>query len=197
MTTATPTSTTATRTDAPPLPTGPAWDFFSARHPGVDQARIARRWQDGATLYRTGKVGAPDANGTRIVRSQNADDPNRPMEQPGSYTVNVAIYRPREYACNCPDWQYRGGYAGFCKHICAVWHTVAATCIQRQMERIAASVTADLLAANREEFTHLLVAIASHDGKAARLAAARLAGWPARQRNRNLKQGERRMKVAA
>src|SRR5947207_2738568 len=112
------------RTDAPALPTGPAFDFFITRHPEVDQARIARRWQDAVELYHTGHVGQPNEHGTRIVTAQNCDDPNRPQDAPSSYTVNVAIYAPRAYACSCPDWTYRGGSQGFCKHTLAVWIAV-------------------------------------------------------------------------
>ena len=180
------TTATATRTrtaEAAPTPTGPAWSFFASHNPQVDTARAARRWQDATALVEAGHVSAPESDGTRHVLPQNWDSPDRQPGQPTVYTVHIVSRRPRQYECDCADFTFRGTPALPCKHIMAVWQAVYACCAEKQAEADAQAILAHLLKVNRSEFTALLLAVRDHDGKAARTAAARLAGWPARQRN--------------
>ena len=195
MTTAT--ATRSTRTEAAAIPTGPAWDWFIARHPQVDQARIASRWNAGTALYTAGHVSQPDRDGTRSVFASNYNSPDREPGDPIAYSVHIAITSPRTYACDCQDWQFRQGIGGFCKHIIAVWITLYACCAQKQAEAEAQAILVQLLKVNRQEFTALLLAVRDHDGKAARTAAARLAGWPQRQRNTGRKEEQHIQQRAA
>lgn len=142
-----------------PLPTGPVWEWFTARHPQVDQSRIVRRWLDAAALYHTGHVSPASDNGSRIVRSQNADDPERDHTQPDSYTVQVAQARPRIYACSCPDYQYRGGSQGYCKHTLAVWHAVYYACTERMNAETAQRIVDRLIHEDAAALLKLLDAI--------------------------------------
>ena len=176
-----------TRAAPAPLPSGPAWHWFIARHPQVDQARIASRWHAAAALFAAGHVGPPDPDGTRQVLAQNYASPDRQPGDPIAYHVHTAITSPRQYACDCPDWQHRQGVDGLCKHIIAVWLALFVCCTEKQAEAAAAAILAELLTVNRDEFTRLLLAVRDRDGRAARTAAARLAGWPKRDRS-----GERR-----
>ncbi|MCX6022543.1 MAG: SWIM zinc finger domain-containing protein [Chloroflexi bacterium] len=203
MTTAT---MTASRSQARPAqapePTGPAFEMFIARNPQVNTAKLGYRWADGVALHLSGAVSAPDASGARQVRSSMADSPDRHDGDPITYTVYPVSVKPRLYACDCPDFQHRGGLTGACKHVCAVWSTLYAVCAKRQAEEDAANpvllpapvqpqatpaeriaaVVASLAHRNPAALVALLEAVANNDAKGARTAAARITGWPPRTR---------------
>src|SRR5687767_7869884 len=110
MTTAT--AIRSTRTEAAPVPTGPAWSFFFQHNPQVDETRAARRWNDAVALVEAGHVSAPESDGTRHVLPQNWDSPDRQPGQPTVYTVHIVSRSPRRYTCDCADQTFRSTASG-------------------------------------------------------------------------------------